>query len=88
MSEKGVAASEKVNAVQNFPTPKCVRDVRSFLGLASFYRRLVPKFADCEALNDTNAEGTTVYMGSESARSFQEFEGQGLHDTRVSFPRL
>jgi len=47
LSEKGVAASpEKVKAVQNFPKPKCVNDVRSFLGLASFYRRLVPKFAE------------------------------------------
>ena len=45
-SEKSVAAfPEKVRAVQNFPTPTCVKDIRSFLGLASFYRRLVPKFA-------------------------------------------
>ena len=47
LSKKGVAASpEKVKAIQNFPTPKCVKDVRSFLGLASFYRMLVPKFAE------------------------------------------
>jgi len=35
-----------VKAVQNFPTPKSVKYFRSFLGLASFYRRLVPHFAD------------------------------------------
>ena len=47
LSEQGATASpEKVKAVQNFPTPKCVKDIRSFLGLASFYRRLVPKFAE------------------------------------------
>jgi hypothetical protein len=35
-----------VKAVQNFPIPRSVKAVRLFLGLASFYRRLVPHFAD------------------------------------------
>jgi hypothetical protein len=35
-----------VKAVQNFPICRSVKDVRSFLGLASFYLRLVPHFAD------------------------------------------
>jgi hypothetical protein len=47
LSEQGVAASsEKVKTVMNYPTPKNVRDVRAFVGLASFYRRLVTKFAE------------------------------------------
>jgi hypothetical protein len=29
-----------------YPVPRNVREVRSFLGLALFYRRLVPKFAE------------------------------------------
>ena len=46
VSRDGIRASpDKTKAVRNFPVPKNVREVRSFLGLASFYRRLVPKFA-------------------------------------------
>jgi hypothetical protein len=46
LSEQGISASpEKVKAVRQYPTPKSVTDVRAFLGLASFYRRLVPDFA-------------------------------------------
>jgi hypothetical protein len=47
LSEKGISTSpEKANVVREYPTPKSVKDVRSFLGLASFYRRLVQNFAE------------------------------------------
>ena len=46
ISRDGIRASpEKTRAVKNFPVPRNAKEVRSFLGLASFYRRLVPKFA-------------------------------------------
>jgi hypothetical protein len=47
LSENGVSASaDKVKAVKEYPIPKNAKDVRAFLGLASFYRRLVPNFAE------------------------------------------
>jgi hypothetical protein len=47
VSRDGITASpDKVEAVRKYPVPKNARDVRSFLGLASFYRRIVPKFAE------------------------------------------
>ena len=36
----------KVEAVQKFPVPRSQTEVKSFLGLASYYRRFVPKFAE------------------------------------------
>ena len=35
----------KTEAVRSFPTPKSEKDVRSFLGLCSFYRKFVKSFA-------------------------------------------
>jgi hypothetical protein len=46
LSEDGISASpDKVKAVKDYLVPQNVKDVRAFLGLASFYRRLVPNFA-------------------------------------------
>ncbi len=39
------AVDSKITAVQKFPTPKSVENVRSFLGLAGYYRAFVNSFA-------------------------------------------
>ena len=44
--ERNFSPPDKVKAVREYPTLKSVKDVRSFLGLAPFYRRLVQNFAE------------------------------------------
>ncbi|CAC5378547.1 unnamed protein product [Mytilus coruscus] len=36
---------EKINSVKNWPVPESVSDVRSFLGIASYYRKFIDKFS-------------------------------------------
>lgn len=39
----------KVKAITGFPTPKTVKEVRRFLGMAGYYRRMIPDFSGVTA---------------------------------------
>lgn len=46
ITDKGVKPDpKKIQCVQNFPVPKCPRDIKSFLGLVGYYRRFIENFS-------------------------------------------
>ena len=46
LSAEGISANpEKVDKVKTWPVPKTIKEVQSFLGLASYYRHFIPHFA-------------------------------------------
>ena len=46
VSGEGIATStEKVDTVRQWSVPKTVKEVKSFLGFVSYYRRFIPEFA-------------------------------------------
>ena len=46
LSANGISANpEKVEKVKTWPVPKNIKEVQSFLGLASYYRWFINKFA-------------------------------------------
>uniref|UniRef100_A0A2N9ERR9 Reverse transcriptase n=1 Tax=Fagus sylvatica TaxID=28930 RepID=A0A2N9ERR9_FAGSY len=76
VSAKGIAVDEeKVKAIKEWPTPKSITEVRSFHGLASFYRRFVKDFNTLAApLTEIVKKSVGFKWGSEQDRAFIEIK--------------
>jgi len=47
IDHRGLRADpDKVKSIVSFPAPKNVKEVRQFIGMASWYRRFIPSFSD------------------------------------------
>ncbi|KAK1594300.1 hypothetical protein QYE76_017694 [Lolium multiflorum] len=76
VSKHGVEVDvSKIEAIQNWPTPMNVSQVRSFHGLAGFYRRFVPNFSTIAApLNELTKKGVAFEWGVAQDHAFDELK--------------
>ncbi|GBM68174.1 Transposon Tf2-8 polyprotein [Araneus ventricosus] len=65
-------ALEKTVAVQNFPEPKNVNQVQSFLGLTGYFRKFIQNYAFiAKPLSGLLRDNTEFYFGPEQKSAFQ-----------------
>ena len=78
---------EKTKVIRNFPTPKTVKNVRSFLGLCGYYRRFIKNFAlHAKPLNDLLKKDTRFNWTPFCQESFEFFRNKLINPPILQYP--
>ncbi len=88
ISESGAAPDPgKVAAVQDWPQPKTVTDVRSFIGFCSYYRRFVKDFAQhARPLHELTKKNARFDWNEECQRAFERLKLELMTAPVLKFP--
>jgi len=79
---------EKIKSIQDWPVPKCVRDVRAFFGLASYYRKFVKKFASiAEPLSALIKKGVRFNWSPEAQQAFERLKHALAETVTLAYPQ-
>lgn len=77
----------KVSAIKEFPIPRNAREVRSFLGLASYYRRFIPAFAQrAKPLTELTRAGVVFSWGEPQQGAFENLKTALTSDLVLAYP--
>jgi hypothetical protein len=78
-----------VKAVKDYPTPKNVKDIRAFLGLCSFYRKLAPKFAEiAKPLTTLTRKDQKFTWGPSQQGDFEELKNRLCTTPVLAYPNF
>jgi len=80
---------EKINAIQEWPIPQNVGEVRSFHGLASFYRRFVPNFSSLASpLNELVKKDAPFCWTEKQDQTFKRLKAQLTNALILTLPNF
>jgi hypothetical protein len=79
----------KIEATKSWPIPATLTQLRSFLGLAGFYRRFMRDFCTIAApLNDLMKKGVPFYWGAAQEHSFNTLNDKLTHAPLLQRPNF
>ena len=77
----------RVKAVQEFPVPQSVREVRQFLGVASYYRRFIRGFAKtAQPLHALTQKGAPFEWTQFCQNAFEELKSHLTESPLLAYP--
>ncbi|WVZ63638.1 hypothetical protein U9M48_013253 [Paspalum notatum var. saurae] len=79
--------SSKIDAIREWPTPTTITQIRSFLGLAGFYRRFVPNFSSIAApLHELTKKDAPFSWGDSQEVAFTTLKDKLTHAPLLQLP--
>ena len=90
VSENGISINtDQFLPVENFPIPKNRKDIQKFLGLTSYFRNFVPKFAEiCEPVTKLLKKKEKFIWTVEAQDAFTKIKREILNSGKLCFPDL
>ncbi|EGT34582.1 hypothetical protein CAEBREN_30225, partial [Caenorhabditis brenneri] len=90
ISKEGIFPNpEKTRAIDLFPTPKTVKQVRAFIGMCSFYRRFIENFSKIAApIMDLTKKDTPFVWSNECQSAFEELKSRLTKNPILVPPRM
>jgi len=88
VTPQGIEVDEaKIEAIKSWPVPETITQVRSFLGLAGFYRRFVKDFSTIAVpLYELTKKGVTFHWGPTHEESFAALKDKLTHALLLQLP--
>ena len=88
ISENGLSPDpKKLEAIEHFPRPNDLTELRRFLGMASYYRRFVAGFTEIVApLNKLTQKNVEFNWNEYFERAFKELKEQLMSSPVLAFP--
>jgi hypothetical protein len=90
VSENGIGTSpDKIETVKSWPQPRNVSDVRSFLGLVTYYKNFIPMFGDkAKPLHDLTRKDRVFEWTTEAEISFNELKQCLISAPILAYPNI
>ena len=90
VSGEGIAVDpKKIEAVESFPEPTSVKEVRQFLGLAGYYRRYCRGFSKiAQPLHSLTKKGVAFQWTEETQDAFDQLKGLLISAPVLAYPNF
>ncbi len=78
---------DKISAIRNFPRPKTVKNVRSFVGLCDYYRSFIDSFSKMASpLTHLLGKDVSFHWNSLQEKAFQDLKVELKNAPLLAFP--
>ena len=79
---------EKLKAILEWPTPKKIKDIEEFRGLAGYYRQYIDKFSQQDGTPERKDKNEDVLLGEAGRKSIHRHQGPVQKESNTNTVRL